>query len=356
MFGGDVYSEAGAEVELTGHIWPNQQALLALPVGAAVPTIPVPLAVSGNSYSVRLDIADVPADYRDKNGVEVLVEAFSDGRVDSYGEQLRPAAGGGWKRNPLVEAQTARASTFRVASGATETETPGTLTLRSTPSRTTRTASAPLQPATLVDGAGAEPEDGMAAAGCNRKWNKTGKTWIRTVKISDVMPAKRFMKGKVRYHVGTSHSIQVAVKVGTSVSGGSNRTVSASENVNPTAWHGDKVAWTKWRMRRYTHDCAPSYHQARPERHEGGFRKTKRSRPSYKKCMRYAKGSWSNARGKAWTYKAGFALWNHTFDAQTGYNTKTVLVYKFPNRHAWLCGNNASPPHAQLVAGYRKNQ
>lgn len=356
MFAGAVYAEGDDEVELTAHIWPNQQELLDLPVGSYVPTIPVPLELTGNRYAVRLDLADVPAEYRDKNGVEVLVEAFSEGKVDSYGEKLRPAADGGWERNVLVAAQTARASTFRMASGASTAETPGTLTLRTANSVDRRTAAAGLRPATLISAHVAEAS-GQMAASCRRKWNKTSKTWKRKVKISDVMPAKRHMKGSVRYKSGTSHSIQVAVKVGTAVSGGSNLTVSAAESVIPEPWTGDKVAWTKWRMRRYTHDCSPTYHRARAEKHLGGFTTTTRNRPRYTRCMPYEPmQEWSQARGKAWTYGAGFALWNSSFDTQTGYNTQTELVYNFPNRRRWLCGNNDFPAQAQLIAGYARKQ
>ncbi|MGL5808503.1 MAG: hypothetical protein ACRCYQ_00980, partial [Nocardioides sp.] len=62
------------------------------------------------------------------------------------------------------------------------------------------------------------------------------------------------------------------------------------------------------------------------------------------------KGDWAGARGTAWTYSAGFQLKGLSLNSQTGYDTFTELNYKFPRRKK-LCGNNAFPAQAELVAG-----
>lgn len=355
MFGGDVFTEAGGPVEIEARIWPNQQELRKLPVGSVVPTIPIPLEINRGHYAVRLDPTKVPAGYQDENGVEVVVEVFADGKVDSYGEKLRPSAAG-WQRNALVEAQTARAEQLRLTSGSSTKNIPGTLTALRAGPKDKESSALVLRRANLRE-VSATNSSSQMAAGCPRKWFKTDVKWTRKVKISDVMPSKSYMKGMVRYKVGTKHSIQVGVKVGNNVSGGSNLSVSSDEKVNPVAWKGDKTARTKWRFRRYTHGCVPTWHQARPETHQGGYTTVNRSRPNYKKCSKYRKmNEWSQARGKAWTYGAGWQLWGVNFDAQTGYNSKTELVYRFPKKSRWLCGSNAYPPQARLVAGYSSNQ
>lgn len=129
-----------------------------------MPTLEVPVEVAGNRYAVRLDVDDVPAAYGDANGVEVLVEAQT-----TPCPQGHPGHGLAGPRCPR--------------------DADVGLGRRAQAGNACRTGHGPAA---------------TAAAGCDRKWNKTSKTWTRRVKVSDVMPAAKYMKGTVRYKSGTS--------------------------------------------------------------------------------------------------------------------------------------------------------
>lgn len=350
---GAVYSHDNAPVQVTAAIWPNQKQLDKLPVGSPVPTIEVPVAVAGNQYTVRLDPADVPATHRARTGVDVEVTAHRAGTLDTYTESLTEASTGGWEHAAIVGDQARRAGAVRVGARAADLATaldgPGVLYLRPGGAAAARTArvTAPRVSAAAPD----------SLQSCPRKWFKTDTTWERRVKVSDVMPEVPYMKGKVIFKNGSEKSLEVAVNLSGTVSGGGTLSREASEKISGAAFKKDRTAKTDWKFRKYYHGCAEHYVQARAERHEGGYYKPQRSRPSYTKCKRYgAVDAWTDAEGKAWTYAAGFKLWGSGFDTQTGYDTMTELVYQFPKKRRWLCGNNDVPAHAELIAGYARKQ
>lgn len=319
-----------------------------------MPTLQVPVTTDGNSYEVRLQEQDVPAEYWDHGKVNLEVLAIGDGAsIDSYSETLEPAEDA-WERSALVEAQLAKhPDVARGAPGPGDMDAPGVLYLdeqTDTDGPVARRSVQRVVPAVATTGP-------MAQRSCPRKWFATDKTWKRKVKISDVMPGVAKMKGVANYYIGTDHTIEIGAKIGDSVAGGGSRTVSAGESVDPEMWKNDRIMYTSWEFRKYYHGCAKDYTQARAEKHLGGVRTESRDRPTYKKCRRYVPiKTWAQAKGTAYTYSLGWTLWGAGFDTQTGYDEKTELVYSFPKVARWLCGSNDYPAQANLVAGYRKNQ
>lgn len=117
---GNVYAPPDAPIsKITAAIWPNQQTLDALPVGADVPLLHVGVETSSNTYTVRLDPGSVPAKYQSEHGVDIEVSAtpwslesssaaFSstdevNGESGSqYNETVVPN-GTGWMRSPAAD-------------------------------------------------------------------------------------------------------------------------------------------------------------------------------------------------------------------------------------------------------------
>lgn len=182
--------------------------------------------------------------------------------------------------------------------------------------------------------------------------NKTSDTHDHRAKIGDVMPSNNNMTGKVSYDIGTSHSIGVGYKsVDGSVSEGGTIGRSSAERVDPVFRTEEHTAKTTWRYRDYKYTCTGKI-EARPESHQGGYYIPGRSRPSYTHCKSYAPMTWTTSDAKAWTYQQGVSLFGGALyvNTQTGYTSKVEISYQFAVEKA-LCGSNANPPQARLVAG-----
>ncbi|MBD8869902.1 hypothetical protein [Nocardioides donggukensis] len=341
---GRLFAESADSVlTVSAVVWPDQQALDALPAGATVPLLPVTdIDIDGSSYAVRVDPATLPAKYRSRDGVDVEVTAVDGAGVeDSYSETVR-RDGAAWRRSPVVAGLRAQGRTGPA-------QRPSDL-VAVTGDRAGRARAGSVVAAAGRTAAGDE-RSGIAARDPICNVIKTSKTHHRRVKIGDVMPSKRRMKGRITYRIGSSHNIGVGIKManGRYREGGTVRR-SSSEQVSPVFWRPDKVAWTKWRYRNYQNTCTQAI-SARAEAHTGGYYKTDRSRPSYRYCRSYPRGRWAASSARAWTYQKGATLWGvlHV-NAQTGYNNHVRLEYKLGRRKT-LCGNNDYPPGAQLVAG-----
>lgn len=348
LLGGKVVALPGDTVTLTVALWPNQAELDAIPAnGGIVPLRYVgDIAIDGSRYSVNLDPATVPAAYRnDDGGVHVEVTAISElGYSDSYNETIT-VTGDQWRRSPA-------AMNLFESAAIPWGEVPGNLVVgldeeNSTLLERTGDTSGLAETALFDLVTDREPI-------CNTM--KTSSTHDHKAKISDVMPAVNNMTGRVTYNIGSSHSLGVAYKAynGT-VSEGGTKTQSSNESVSPAFLGHDHTARTWWRYRDYKNSCTQKV-MAQAESHQGGYTTATRSRPKYKNCRKYEpQRPWSRDTNRAYTYQAGVTVFGINVNAQTGYTSKVSLQYDFAVTR-WLCGNDANPPSAKLVAGYATNQ
>lgn len=364
LISGDVFSSVSDPVVVSVQVWPNQEVLDALPVGAEVPIIELDdVELAGSSYTARLDPERLPTDYQSDNGaVDVEVVAFNrSGEADSYSETMIPAKNA-WRRSVVAQSE------LRTM-GSRRPESPGNMNVgrgNGTTRAHVMTLTSAVEEGLLSPRGSDEPSsdlgesDGLmltAAAEPICSTSKTSVTHERKAKVSDVMPAPNYMKGKVSYAIGSNHTLGIAVKSQDgSVSAGGTTSRSSQEAVNPV-WRGyDHTARTFWKYREYKNWCNGQV-TARPESHEGGYYIKERSRPNYKHCKKYAaQADWTRHDHEAWTYSAGLSLFGVNLKSQVGYDSKTILWYSFPDRARWLCGNDANPPSAKLVAGYGSDQ
>lgn len=353
---GVVTTDGSAPVSLSAVIWPDAEALEALPVGAAVPLLNVDaIEVTGNRYTVRVDPSRLPADYVGESGVDIQVEAHAELQpADAYSETVKNTPAG-WSRS-------AAARGLRERLGGEHRDTPGNLHIgTSDPSATARPATLRVLGGLASGGAGG----GIMASSAGSlsleepicSTIKTDVILDKSAKISDVMPATNYMTGRVTYTIGSSHELGVGIKSHDGIaSEGGTITRSSSESVTP-AWRGyDHTARTIWRYREYKSTCTGRI-TARAESHEGGYLTPTRSRPSYTNCLRYSpQEKWERETNLAYTYQAGVEIYGIGVNTQSGYNQSVRLQYAFPERSRWLCGNDANPAQAKLVAGYANDQ
>lgn len=348
LLGGKVLALPGDTVTLTVALWPNQTELDAIPAdGGIVPLRYVEdIAIHGSRYTVNLDPATIPAGYiNDDGGVDVEVTAINeDGYSDSYNETIT-ATGDQWQRSPAATNLFGDATISWV-------EVPGNLVVgldeeNSTPLELAGDASG------LAENAAFDLKVAMDPI-CSV--NKTPVTHDHKAKVSDVMPAVSNMTGRVTYKIGSSHSLGVAYKDRTgTVSEGGTQTRASSESVSPQYYGHDHTARTWWLYREYKNSCTQKV-MAQAESHQGGYTTVTRSRPTYTHCRKYeSQQPWSRDTNSAYTYQAGVNVFGINVNAQTGYTEDVTLQYSFPVTR-WLCGNNAYPPSATLVAGYATDQ
>ncbi len=377
---GDVFTAASTQavpISVSAVIWPDQQVLDQLKPGDAVPLLPVDVSVTGNRYEVLVDPQAVPPTYltEGRADIEVTATTGTDSRFPgmsaaAYNESV-VSGKSSWRRSPaavglrsqLLYGSSASSSVEKLnparAKRSTEvlSELPGSLVVTSDSAATESVALAPgavsvevaesnLVPATNVVADGDAPAT-LREPICSV--NKTSTTADSSAKVADVMPDDD-VTGQVTYRVGSSHSLGVGYKSASgSVSEGGTMDRSSSETVAPSFVSFDHTARTTWRYRDYKNSCTQQVTR-RPESHQGGYYRPSRSQPSYSHCLSYPSGTVSYDTAKAWTYQGGVTLWGVlNVNAQTGYNTKVTLQYKLATSHQ-LCGNNANPAQAQLVA------
>jgi hypothetical protein len=187
---------------------------------------------------------------------------------------------------------------------------------------------------------------------CSRV-TKTNDTHDHGAKVGDVMPSNEYMSGKLSNEIGTSHNLGVGYQAWNgAVEEGGTISRSSSESVDPILRTAEHTARTTWRYRNYKHTCTGRV-MARPESHQGGYYVRARSRPNYTHCKYYAPMTWTTTDATAWTYQEGVSLFGGALyvNAQTGYSSKVEISYRFLERGRTLCGSNADPPQARLVAG-----
>ncbi|MGL5827060.1 MAG: hypothetical protein ACRCYU_19935, partial [Nocardioides sp.] len=162
-------------------------------------------------------------------------------------------------------------------------------------------------------------------------------------------------KGRVIYTTGSSHTIGAAVSDGGwHASGSVTRTI--GETVTSAWRRRDRTSWTSWEFGEYRNSrrCG-SDRKAKAIAHQGGYVTTRRSRPSYRYCLPYEKGTeWKRARGTAWTYSAGVDVHGLSLNTQTGYDVDVQVQYNIRGKRQYLCGSNAPPAQAALIMGKGK--
>lgn len=353
---GEVFTTgADVTVEVSAVVWPDQDTLDRLPVDGRVPLLRVPtIDVSNSRFSVRIDPALIPASHRASTGVDIEITATpSSGDMAVYNETLT-TDGSAWIRSRAATGeaeQVARGRTPSQLPVSERAELPAALVVG--PGAQERNKATALAPAMRVAAPRAAlNEELMLAAEPVCDVYKTSNTHDHRAKISDVMPSATYMKGKVSYKIGTSHSLGVGVKTYSgALSESGTITRSSDESVDPIFRVENHTARTTWRYRDYKNSCTQNI-TARPESHEGGYYVPQRDHPSYSYCKYYAPMTWSTTDATAWTYQSGVTLWGAlNVNAQTGYSSDVKVSYQFLDRGKYLCGNNANPPSAKLVAG-----
>jgi hypothetical protein len=332
---GEVYSGIPGAVTIQAVAWPNQAALDALPDDAEVPMfILEDVTVDGNSYTVRIDPDTLPADYVSETGVDLEITAHHvSGDTDTYSETVS-IEDGVWLRSSA-------ATDLLGAHDIQTPDIPGFLVVGDD----LDDGGTEVNPLATWDMYVADPIGPIC------KTSKTSNTHDHRAKISDVMANTPYVKGKATYKIGSNHELGVAWKsTGGSVEAGGTVSRKSSESVSPDAVNTDHTAWTDWRYRDFKNTCRGT--QARPGSHQGGYYRTSRSRPSYTHCKHYPAATWTRTTNKAWTYRAGVTIWGVNVHTQVGYDDETALVYVL-EKGKYLCGNNANPPKAKLVAAGR---
>jgi hypothetical protein len=286
----------------------------------------------------------VPASYRSENGIDLEVTAAQGAGSVGYNETVVPVKAG-WLRS---RAATGLAEQLSAKSGR-----PGDLVTGPGAQQPNALAAAAPAQVRTIGGALATSEGDLALSAMEPicSIDKTSNTHDHRAKIGDIMPSVNNMTGRLSYRIGTSHALGIGYKAyNGAVSEGGTITRSSDESVSPTYQAWNRVARTTWRYRDYKNPCTQAIH-ARPESHQGGYYQSSRSHPSYSYCKYYAPMTWSANSATAWTYQAGVTLWGVlNVNAQTGYDHDVTLSYKF-GVGKYLCGNNANPPSAKLVAG-----
>lgn len=321
---GRVSAPASVEVLLEARIWPNQQRLDQLEAGQAVPFEPVEdVEVFGDQYLLRLDPAALPADYVGESGVDLEVSAWTDDGVgddefDAYTQTLQMHHGV-WVPAQLVD---------------TGEAAPVTMDLQ--------LAGATTAPASLAATA-MEPICSVS---------RTTTAYQKRATVGAVMPSANAMTGRLTYTSGASHALGTAYQsaVGTVDAGATiTRESSSSHSFAPDFIGRRHTARTDWRYREYKNTCTQRVH-ARPEAHTGGYYRPDRGKPSFRYCKGYPAGTWTRNQAEAFTFGAGVTLWGLGVNTQAGYTSDVTLQYRL-NSSGNLCGSNAYPPMAKLVAG-----
>ncbi|MGL5810216.1 MAG: hypothetical protein ACRCYQ_09745 [Nocardioides sp.] len=340
LISGSITTTASGSVTVDAVLWPEPEILDENEVGDGVAMLPVPVEVSGNEYRVRLDPSSVPDAYDAGGVVDIEVTVSSGEASDSYVETARVEAGV-WvpAARSSAEAMARSSASGRAPAGLRrdfEVEDPD-IAVRRAPRAASVVAAKPT------------------GAGCGR-YGLLVRSYDKWVKISDVMPARKRMKGRVIYSAGGSHSIQAALSTGGWHASGS-VTRSIGETFTPVFRKRDRTAWTAWKFGEYQNSrkCGRD-RRVRAISHQGGFITTARDHPSYRHCFEYEKGTWDRARGTAWTYTAGVEVHGLSLDTQVGYDEKVNVQYDLARDNMRLCGNNTGPSEAQLVMGKKRKR
>lgn len=341
--------------------WPNAEQLNALPEGANVPLLAVAHARTGTDgrYDLRIDPAAVPSGYRSADGqIDLDVTAAGGQSQLTWSLSLRDVGGRAWiaANASEVDAVVAPVLNMNVADGAVAVssvqyeDTTGMATYKAaTEARTPYVDAAIAQVDT--SGSSAAATSGAAPMSICGPPSKGGLTYGVPARMLKAQGLSN-VPVTVDFDSGASYTLGIAIKSTSGhMSTGGSQTISTGAGATNT-WSSTRAIYNKYNYRAYTNSCAGSK-TYRPESvHSYMTSAVSTSRTDYPTCTYYSSGTYWKQAGKNFTQNGGVAFPGIALDAQSGFNSKVKIAWKF-NSRARLCGSSSLGWASSSWAGAR---
>lgn len=299
-------------------IWPNAATALRVAKGAVVPMrflAPVTSDAAGR-FSVSIDVAALPADYREADGqIDVNVTAVGNRRVTAWATSLVRSIDG-WRSTSGLPAS--NVDRLRLDLGPQQASATGAI------------ASAKGDLLNASPALSCAPVDNGRVGPMKARW-------------ADIWAATD-AKGGFNYTASTSHTLGVTEAFnggGFSASGSSTKTAGGGFSTGYTV--ADAAVYGMWWYESYTYYCGSyTYTQLKPRNLDYGpvYSYSPHQRQAH--CYTYYAGAtFFRDRGSNYDYSTGVSVQGIGAESRAGWTSATTLSFRF-SHDGQMCGSSSN--------------